>query len=392
METKKWKNALVYKTYGGLGDILFCIPSLLLLQEVSDQLSFAVEPRLVSFFETYFPQIKILSEPEVKSKEAEFDLVIDLGNYPAFRGYEVAHSVHYPTHKKLKQHAIKHYIDGVARLNKDVRPENYRRYPYIPTKSKKLAYTIHPGAGFLLKIWPTKKYAELIEKIHAFFPELKCRIIIGPNDPNPLEFMTIPTDFVELITGDMSEVGKAMEDALFHIGNDAGITHVAGGFNLPTLAIYGPTGPGAWGSFSETNEIVWGKKGVCTLRCNYDVILNCSHKICLNSVTSDRVFDHLLQLFNKMENLEAGDQIIFGLNNSWKREKNDFIIQKGDDEYLIEFNNKTEADYFESLLNHPFDHSEEFPEPVYQVVELLIEKEIFFEFPDFQQLKLDMAG
>ena len=384
---QKWKNVLVYKSYGGLGDIFFSIPSLLLFQNVAEQLSFAVEPRLIPFFEKYFPQLKVVDAEVVKEKESEFDYIIDLGNCPAFGGYNIPHIIRYPTHKKLKQHVIHHYIDGLARLHPDVQPEDYQRYPFIETKPKELAYTIHPGAGFLLKIWPTKKYAELIEKIHAFFPELKCRIIVGPNDPNPVEFLTIPTDFIELVTGDLVAVGEAMETALFHIGNDAGITHVAGGFNLPTLAIYGPTGPGAWGSFSEINEIVWGKKGVCNLKCNYDVILNCDHKICLNSITSDRVLNHLLQLFNKMENLEAGNRIVFGQNNSWKRAKNEFILQKYEDEFLVEFQNQSEADYFETLLKQPFDFSEEFPDSVHQVLEVLMEKEIFFELPDFSQWK-----
>ncbi|MBA5629301.1 glycosyltransferase family 9 protein [Moheibacter lacus] len=383
----KWKNVLIYKSYGGLGDIFFCIPSLLLFQNVAEKLSFAVESRLIPFFEKYFPQLKVVDAVEVKERESDFDCIIDLGNCPAFGGYAIPHVIRYPTHKKLKQHVIHHYIDGLARLHKEVQPEIYQRYPYISSKPKELAYTIHPGAGFLLKIWPTKKYAELIEKIHALFPELKCRIIIGPNDPNPVDFMKIPTDFIELVTGDLLAVGEAMETALFHIGNDAGITHVAGGFNLPTLAIYGPTGPGAWGSFSEINEIVWGKKGVCNLRCNYEVILNCEHRICLNSITSDRVLNHLFQLFNKMENLEAGNQILFGQNNSWKREKNDFILQKYDDEFLVEFHNQSEADYFETLLKQPFDFSEEFPDSIYQVLEVLIEKEIFFELPDFSNWK-----
>ena len=43
-------HVLVYKSYGGLGDIFFCLPSLINLKEVSKSVSFAVHPSLVSFF------------------------------------------------------------------------------------------------------------------------------------------------------------------------------------------------------------------------------------------------------------------------------------------------------------------------------------------------------
>ena len=47
-------RVLVYKSYGGLGDIFFCLPSLVNLKAVSKSVSFAVHPRLVSFFSKYF--------------------------------------------------------------------------------------------------------------------------------------------------------------------------------------------------------------------------------------------------------------------------------------------------------------------------------------------------
>lgn len=377
-------KVLVYKSYGGLGDIFFCLPALNLLSEVSTELSFAVAPRLVLFFSRHISNFKIVNENEARENEALYDHVFELGNYPAFRGYDLPYALKYPTHKKVKQHAISHYIDTVSMLHKDIQPKNYKRYPYFEkSTASEPYYTVHPGAGFLLKIWPTEKYALLIEMIHHYFPELKCRIILGPGDPDPREFMSGDLSYMIPVTGGMTDVGEAMEGAIFHIGNDAGITHVAGAFNVPTLAIYGPTGPGSWGSFAEKNEIVWGKKGACNIKCNYDVILNCEHKICLNSVTHKRMFGHLLILLRKLENLNLSNQMIFNTAAHYNREANEFILKHDEKEFLIEFQSKNDADLFESLLGEAFDSDKTLPEPVEQLLSVMLEQDMFFILPQF---------
>ncbi|HEY0092492.1 MAG TPA: hypothetical protein VGB43_08410, partial [Flavobacterium sp.] len=110
-------NVLVYKSYGGLGDIFFCIPALHVLRSVADSVSFAVKPRLVPFFTKHLQGIHVVDETLCKDEEHKFDLVIELGNYPAFRGYSLPHAISYPTHKRVKQHAVGHYIDAVSKFH-----------------------------------------------------------------------------------------------------------------------------------------------------------------------------------------------------------------------------------------------------------------------------------
>ncbi len=293
----KLKKVLVYKSYGGLGDIFFAIPAIYKLAQVSEELHFAVSPRLLDFFNTHLKGVKVVSEPEVRENESSYSNIYELGNYPAFRGYDLPHALKYPTHKKVKQHAIQHYIDTISKLHIDI-DNHLEAYPYFQSDKNvsKPYFVVHHGAGFLLKIWPTEKYATLIETLAKIYPNLGCKIIMGPDDPDIAQYFTKPMPHIEFVTGGMEEVGKAMTGALFHIGNDAGITHVAGAFNVPTVGIYGPTGPGSWGSFAKHNELIWGKKGVCNLKCNYDVILNCAHRICLTSVTEDRVMEALYKV------------------------------------------------------------------------------------------------
>ncbi|MEZ4858410.1 MAG: glycosyltransferase family 9 protein [Flavobacteriaceae bacterium] len=374
-------KVLVYKSYGGLGDIFFAIPAIYKIAKVSLELDFAVAPRLVEFFSTHLKGIRVVSEEIARKTEDTYDNIYELGNYPAFRGYHLPHALTYPTHKKVKQHAIQHYIDTVSKLHIDI--ENHLdSYPYFKRKinTNKPYFVVHHGAGFLLKIWPTDKYAKLIEKLFEVYPNLDCKIIKGPDDPDIEKYFSKPMPHITYVTGGMLEVGDAMAGALFHIGNDAGITHVAGAFNVPTVGIYGPTGPGSWGSFSKHNQLIWGKKGVCNIKCNYDVILACKHKICLNSVTVERVEEALYKVLQsaypeKNENIKINPLAKFDFS------KKDCLINLGEKELLLEYHDPKRKHSIELLLKEGKWNSKDVE--MKSVISVLIQQEIIFKIPNF---------
>lgn len=372
-------NVLVYKSYGGLGDIFFCIPSLHSLLGVSKSVSFAVAPRLVSFFEKHLQNIRVVDETQIKERETEFDRVIELGNYPAFRGYDLPHALRYPTHKKVKQHAIGHYLDAVSKFH--VKANRNQKFPYFKhrTNPDDLYYTMHPGAGFLLKIWPTEKYAKVISGIHQLFPSLRCKLILGPEDPNPVDFMAEKPNYVDFVTGGIQDVGDAMQGALFHIGNDAGITHVAGAFNLPTVGIYGPTGPGSWGSFAEQTEIIWGKSGNCNLKCNYDVILNCADRVCLSSINSEKVLGAVLKLLQKAYPEHAKKWFV-NPNISIELTDSDCMITIDKNEFLVNFTNESVRKNVQQMLSGNLETDDD---DMVQFREFLQQQDIAFYVPEF---------
>ncbi|MDC7994051.1 glycosyltransferase family 9 protein [Altibacter sp. HG106] len=379
----KLKKVLVYKSYGGLGDIFFAIPGIYKLAEVSEELHFAVAPRLVDFFSKYL-SIPVVNEEVVRQQESDYDHIYELGNYPAFRGYDLPHALKYPTHKKVNQHAIQHYIDTLSKLHPDM-DNQLVRYPYFKTtsKSENPYFVVHHGAGFLLKIWPTEKYAQLVEQLLDQYPNLHCKIIKGPDDPDIEAHFTKKWSRVTMITGGMLDVGEAMAGALFHIGNDAGITHVAGGFNVPSVGIYGPTGPGSWGSFAEHNELIWGKKGTCNIRCNYDVILNCEHKICLNSITVARVKEAVYKVLSKAYP-EISDTIVANPQVTTEFTKKDCLLRLGDQELLLEYHNEQMRDDIENLLQNRIAEVSNSAD-IHSVIDVLLQQGVLYEIPSFKK-------
>lgn len=374
-------KVLVYKSYAGLGDIFFAIPSIYKLAAVSDELHFAVSPRLVPFFTKHL-KVKVVAEPDARKSEDNYDNIYELGNYPAFKGYHLPHAVRYPTHKKVKQHAIQHYIDTVSKIHRDIN-NHLDVYPYFKRNinTENPYFVIHHGAGFHLKIWPTEKYAALVERLREIFPNLDCKIIMGPDDPDIEQYFSKTHKHVTLITGGMTDVGDAMAGALFHIGNDAGITHVAGAFNVPTVGIYGPTGPGSWGSFAQFNELIWGKQGVCNLRCNYDVILNCEHRVCLSSVSVPRVIEALYKVIQRaypemLATLKLNPQATVEYTDK------DCIITVGEQELLLEYHSDTMRNDIENLLKNNSSLNKK-TDDIKQVIDVLKQQHILFEVPDF---------
>lgn len=330
----KKTSILVYKSYGGFGDIMFTIPSLYMLKQTFDEVTFATQPRLVKLMNTHLKDISVINE--TLAIEADYDEVIELGNYPRFdNDLEKKPQIIYHTHKKVKQHSIEHYKDGIVSQFPEIKKTD-EPYPYFQKRTvSKSYYTVHPGAGFLLKAWPIDYYAELIDLISANFPQLEAKIIIGPNDPNPESFFKNSELNYELITGDIDQVAHEISGAQFHIGNDAGMTHLAGAFNIPILTIYGPTGPGSWGAFSEKVELIWGKRGNCNLKCNYNVIINCEDRVCLSRVLPKQMYFLLLKLLNRI--YESTTEIYI-LNPMYKLiiEDDSYIFKSATNEYLLE--------------------------------------------------------
>ncbi len=376
-----YQNVLVYKSYGGLGDIFFTLPAIYNLKKISKNLSFAIHPRLVSFFKSQIFDFEIVDETTIKSNENNFDKVIELGNYPIFN-YDYD-SIPYITSNKVNQHAIQHYIDALARLHPTISNKN-NGYPYFNrnTNYKSPFYTLHAGAGFLLKIWPTINYANLIIKLHNLFPNLKCKIILGKEDPNPLDFISKKYNHIELITGDLHEVGDAMSEAIFHIGNDAGITHVAGAYNTPIVGIYGPTGPGSWGCFSENNEIIWGKQDQCFLSCNYHVIMNCEHKVCLNSISVDKVVNSLYDLLGKTYlNNEYKFNLVKNPFFKYEITEKDCLLKLEKNEFLLEFkDNVTHNSLINLFENNKIDSNFKKNK---ELLDFIFQQKIFYKIPVF---------
>lgn len=379
---QKLGRVLAYKSYGGLGDIFFLLPSLYKLKEVCNHLDFAVEKKHFEFFNKYLSGINIVLYDEAKLNELKYDIVIEYGNHPSFNKKDFPTEIEYITTNKINQHAIQHYIDATCKFHPDIE-NNLEKYPFFEYEKDNFStnyYVIHAGAGFIHKAWPAQNFAKLVEELKSLFPSFESYVVKGPDDPDLEDFLNKSTT-VKYVTGNLLEVGKILENAKFFIGNDAGITHVAGAFNVPTVAIYGPTGPGSWGSFAQHNEIIWGKQFTCFVQdCNYHKIVSCDHKICLNSVSTTDVITAVYKLISKVYDKE--DDVILKINpkTTFIFEKNQLLLHLENDSLDIEIKNKL-AEKELKLIFEKNIFKDDFSEDIWQLIDFLLLKQYIFQLP-----------
>lgn len=375
----KFEHVLVYKSYGGLGDQFIALPALNKLKSVSKKVTLAIPKGLINVYKRHTEGFRLLDIKEIDDLDkSQYDKIINLGNYPKSRRFRNIGVIDYVTHHKLKQHALKHYIDAIATLHKDV-DNSYEGYPYFKSEVNKAQpyFTVHPGAGFKPKWWPTERYVELIQLLLNRFKNLNCVVILGPNDPDKSNFENI--DRVNLETGNLDAVENRLKGSSFHIGNDSGITHFAGVFNIPFVSFHGLTGPGSWSALSEQREVIWGKPGNCNIKCKYDIAINCEHRNCLTSITVNRALGAVYKLIQKSGIMNTGrEKLIFNPEYTVASEENGFIIRSKDKELFLEFQDEQERQCFVDLVQNDIYRDDIFTKNLQILVDTLVDEGIVF--------------
>lgn len=128
-------------------------------------------------------------------------------------------------------------------------------------REKKLApadaVVIHPGSGSEKKNWPEKNYAQLIsvlEKDHGTDillvegpaePE-KCDRIAAIAGKHPTILREIPTAFLFCL----------LRECRAYVGNDSGISHLAGAAGCECVVLFGPTRPEEWAPKGKNVRVV----------------------------------------------------------------------------------------------------------------------------------------
>jgi len=114
------------------------------------------------------------------------------------------------------------------------------------TTSRKCV-TLHPGSGSARKNWPLRHFvalARLLGETGAWQPVF----LLGPVEKGlDASLRQLAPEIPIIHGGELAEVAGLLSAAALHIGNDAGITHLAGAVGVPVLALFGPTDPTQWG-------------------------------------------------------------------------------------------------------------------------------------------------
>ncbi len=102
---------------------------------------------------------------------------------------------------------------------------------------------VHPGSGSAAKNWPAERFRAVIE--HALAAGFAVRVPCGEADAAAVAAAAGGTAAAVVRLPLVALAGLLMRAALY-VGNDSGITHVAGALGAPTIAVFGPSDPALW--------------------------------------------------------------------------------------------------------------------------------------------------
>lgn len=119
---------------------------------------------------------------------------------------------------------------------------------------------IHPGCSEENRRWPATSFAATInELLRRGYPVL---LLAGPSEVEVLKEVRThlaPAPKVGLLSilqnAPLLEVAKSLQHSKGFLGNDSGISHLAGMIGIPTLVLFGPSNPAtkhASGPYVET--------------------------------------------------------------------------------------------------------------------------------------------
>ncbi len=117
---------------------------------------------------------------------------------------------------------------------------------------------IHPGSGSTAKNWPAERFAQVAERRAGGGRWL---LVEGPADAAASATLASRDDVLVARGWPVRVLAAALARAGLFVGNDSGVSHLAGAAGAPTIALYGPTDPGLWSPVGPRVSVVRSPDG-----------------------------------------------------------------------------------------------------------------------------------
>jgi ADP-heptose:LPS heptosyltransferase len=103
---------------------------------------------------------------------------------------------------------------------------------------------IHPGSGSSRKNWPVARFAEVARRIER--AGARPLVLAGPAEGTAAAALAAAGGWPTVNCPPLEELAGLLEGAALYLGNDSGVSHLAGAVGAPTVAVFGPTRALRW--------------------------------------------------------------------------------------------------------------------------------------------------
>lgn len=153
------------------------------------------------------------------------------------------------------RHEAEYWLDVVALLGAqtgDRRPSYGDSPAAAPHDPQMIA--LHPGSGSFApaRRWPYTRWAALADALIE--DGFGIALVGGPEEGELRGHMLHAMRHADRVLDvggrtTLPELGALLRRCALFVGNDSGVTHLAASVGTPTVAIFGPTDPRAWGPY-----------------------------------------------------------------------------------------------------------------------------------------------
>lgn len=119
---------------------------------------------------------------------------------------------------------------------------------------------IHPGSGSPTKNWPFEAWAELLSEIRSAKEGVEFIVTSGEAEYEQIDrfldqLRERELPFAHLYGKPLTDLGATFGQLDYYLGNDSGISHLAGSTGIPGLLLFGPTNPEVWAPASPQMKV-----------------------------------------------------------------------------------------------------------------------------------------
>jgi ADP-heptose:LPS heptosyltransferase len=145
-----------------------------------------------------------------------------------------------PSRPTQSTHCARYLLSTLEPLGIDLTWDD-RPLQVTPVASDEIL--IHPGSGSAAKNWPAERFAAVVRALDA-----PVRLVVGEADLEVAAAVEarLGRRLARLEQAPLEEVASRLAGCRAYVGNDSGVSHLAGLSGARTIAVFGPTAPDVW--------------------------------------------------------------------------------------------------------------------------------------------------
>jgi ADP-heptose:LPS heptosyltransferase len=225
---------------GALGDTLLAVPALRALRKAFSSVTLAAQPAAARLLDSCGEVDRGLAfdDPSLgwlfAGPPRDETVVAWMSEMP--RGFPAGGVLAPSRPPQMDRHCARYLLETLAPLGIDL---TWDDHPLAVAPIRTDEILVHPGSGSPTKNWPAERFAAVVRELRR-----PVRLIVGEAD-QPLADQF--GDLVNRLEHPSLEVLAAyLAGCHAYLGNDSGVSHLAGLCGARTLVMFGPTDPTVW--------------------------------------------------------------------------------------------------------------------------------------------------